>query len=523
MSRWLLFLLAVLSLAGNWRKVDDLARRSFSDFRSWRGRAYCGNGEHTDAYRQIAEENLPKGIDLYFCTEHAGRLDPVDRSTHIALSWERCPVPVRFGDSSGIGHASAIVTSRFHRGQFIGYALFAENDSAALWVREDVLHEIFGTTCRGATISLWQEARGVASVCLVVAAAVCLIMRASLKPSLVSCLLSAGFLLIVGCFTLSHTYFAPTGLGVYGGKAKLLYESGCVPVGFFTDYAYSSYQPAYPPLFAVLSLLGYAAAGGCGEWMSQLSVAFMAGVLFFVVLAVGKAGLGEVLLTAAFFFSGVSLEMSSLYYAEPLMALLAFIGYEKIRGNVRCWNGWLLLGACGLVKTEGLIVFAALSTSIVLSVVFRGGECRRHGLLPIVLRIAGSAAMPAAWHVFAHAMGARFYGYAPFYCVDLGLFASALAHLLRCAFLEPWTYAFVYPLAIAVVVFMRVRRRPAIELELLLLACGLCAIGFALVYSLSAAADFRWLIDTSAARLLWLPAVLLLGAIVRCRTDRNAQ
>jgi hypothetical protein len=83
--------------------------------------------------------------------------------------------------------------------------------------------------------------------------------------------LAAGllFAVLAGALALSHTFVAPNGPGVSGGRAKLLYLSSGVPDGFFTDPARSTLQPAYPPGFALLTLGCYGLAGGCGEWLTE--------------------------------------------------------------------------------------------------------------------------------------------------------------------------------------------------------------------------------------------------------------
>jgi hypothetical protein len=77
------------------------------------------------------------------------------------------------------------------------------------------------------------------------------------------------FAVLAGALALSHTFVAPNGPGVSGGRAKLLYLSSGVPDGFFTDPARSTLQPAYPPGFALLTLGCYGLAGGCGEWLTE--------------------------------------------------------------------------------------------------------------------------------------------------------------------------------------------------------------------------------------------------------------
>ena len=90
------------------------------------------------------------------------------------------------------------------------------------------------------------------------------------------------FALLAGALALSHTLVAPNGLGVSGGRAKLMYIAGGMPPEFFTDVARRTLQPAYPPGHALITLGCYGLAGGCGEWLTQL-VGVVAGALVFEI------------------------------------------------------------------------------------------------------------------------------------------------------------------------------------------------------------------------------------------------
>lgn len=122
------------TLAGNWTSVRDAAIRAARDWTSWSDGGYRGNGEHTDAYRELVEKNVFRGERLYYkLSSQDNLLTPAERSTHLALSWAMSPSPVRFGDAECVADEPAIVVSRFLDVEFPGYWLSAENSEAAIW------------------------------------------------------------------------------------------------------------------------------------------------------------------------------------------------------------------------------------------------------------------------------------------------------------------------------------------------------------------------------------------------------
>ncbi|NLC81638.1 MAG: hypothetical protein GX748_10685, partial [Lentisphaerae bacterium] len=265
------FLLFAATLVGNWGGLRDFVKNTARNATEWNGRAFHGNGEHTDALRELAEQVVPPGEAVYYCVGSAdGSLQPAERSIHLALSWARSPVPVRFGNPDGVGDASVIIVSRFLRVDFPRYRRIAENDSAVLWRREDIAADSMDIGRIASALAPWREAAGVVFVCALVGVFVWWMRPVHMKnngrwsfpcvclPSftaqtfLVACIVA--FFVFAATAALTHTFLAPTGLGVYGGKARLLYLNGGIPDGFFSDPAFSSYQPAYPPGLALLTL-----------------------------------------------------------------------------------------------------------------------------------------------------------------------------------------------------------------------------------------------------------------------------
>lgn len=135
-------------------------------------------------------------------------------------------------------------------------------------------------------------------------------------------------------------------------------------------------------------------------------------------------------------------------------------------------------------------------------------------------RLIVAATLSLAWHVACRMAGATLYDYASISEPDCAQFFAALTHLLKLAFLEPWRYGFAYPIA-AVTIVVRIIRRKSIcenDLPVVSLAAFFCLITFAFVYALSRAPDFAWHLDTSAARLLWAPSLLVLAEAGRAAT-----
>ena len=388
------------------------------------------------------------------------------------------------------------------------------------------------------------------------------------------CICVAVFFIFAAAAALTHTFLAPGGLGVYGGKAKLIYLSGGIPDGFFTDPAFSSYQPAYPPGLALLTLLSYWISGGCGEWLTQLIPLFAASAALWILASQTCAARGSArpphtrppfasrcascfaaLWILAAFLDKWTLQMATLYYAEPFVALLALLGWTRLRENRGDWRGWLLLGATGFFKNEGIIILFAIWVVFATCAMLGSRQIRmprskqptRTSALPATpalpvfpalpappfKHLFAAAALPLAWHAACRMAGAELYDYAPVLAPDPAKFFAALAHLLKLAFFEPWRYGFAHPiaaLALATDIIMRIPRRKATPpqephplrgLREAALAAFFCLAAFAFVYSLSLAPNFAWHLNSSAARLLWAPSLLVLAEASVTKINRK--
>ena len=183
--------------------------------------------------------------------------------------------------------------------------------------------------------------------------------------------------------------------------------------------------------------------------------------------------------------------------------------------------GWSILGLSGVFKTEGLFVVLAIWLSFVACAVKADRtEVGGRVLFKWGVRLAFAMALPLAWHLSSHLAGATFYDYAPIWDFDLARFGAATEYLLKVSFLEPWRYGFAYPMAIAILIFALMSvftpRRGKIPVSLIAASSSslTCIVLFALVYSYSRAADFRWHLWSSAARLLWAPSLVLVREIL---------
>lgn len=518
----LLLLLFAATCAGNGPELHNIARTALRQADSWNGRSYAGNGEHTDAPRELVETELPPGAALFYCCSAEKKpMQPADRSVQITLAWAAAPRPVRYGTPAEIGDADAVLISRYLPIDLPGFYLTAETRHNQLWLRADrppanapdaparaVMpdsgHEMLGVFCVWILLTLLlfaapspERRRLRSTLC-------------GNRETLLPAMLSAAFFAIASTAALTHTLTAPNGLGVYGGKARLFLLGGGLPEGFFTESAYATQQPAYPPGLAVLTGIAYRIAGGCGEWLTQLIPVYAMTAVLGVLLLSASRRTGSALWIFSAFCTGPVLRMSLYYYAEPFMALLLLLGWLHVRkpsGPVL--PGWLLAGAAGLFKNEGLLFLLLLWLSVR---ILSGSRRAPLAALPL------AAAAPCLWHIGARLAGATLYDYAAIPQLNLPHVLSALRSTAELTLLQPWSYGFVFPLALVALITAAVpelRRRllpggvlPR-PLGIALLFAAACIPAFACIYGLSTSPWFDWHVRTSLPRLLWTPALLL--------------
>lgn len=506
-------LLAVLTLGLNWPECRGLIAHGVLSAFAWSERGYRGNGRYTDAYRELVERFVPLGGSVYYCCDTAdGRLQSIERSVHLTLSWAQCPTPVRFGTVEDIDDADAIVGSRIRLVDIPGYRLVAKNDCAALWLKNGVPVSTSGTP-RSSCIVLGRELVGVCLVgFLALGAGWLLLRRSCLRSGVVLWVVVAIIIVVAGGLALTHTFAAPTGLGVYGGKAKLVFFHEGIPPGFFTDSSYSTFQPAYPPGLAFLTLVAYFVSGVCGEWLTQLIVVIVMGLLAAFLCSRTDLAMVRLWMLAAM-LTPVSLLLSSFYYAEPIVALFVLAGWNRIRERNGDVLGWLLLGLAGLFKNEGCVLLVVCWVSILLL----DGRC-----VASVRGLVVGLAIPFVWQGVCRLAGGTLYDFAAPWNPDIMRLWMAFCMAIRETLFCPWRYAFVWPLTLALLAVRPFRTglngrllTGLRGLQAATLAAGMSIVAFTYILSLSRAYDFDWHLSTSLPRLLWVPSLLLLVEIVR--------
>ena len=305
---------------------------------------------------------------------------------------------------------------------------------------------------------------------------------------------------------LAHRLVTPYGLAVTGGKARLWFLTGCIPHGFFTDdAAWGLLEPAYPPGCAALALGCFGAARACGDWLTQLAPCLFAAVA--AAFLVSKAsGWARQIWIVLLFLTPLALMTTGQFYPEPLFALGVLVGWERIRDGRA--SGWLLLGATGWFKNEGLMLLPAAWLAWRLA----GGSAKAR-----VRDLAAALALPATWHVGCRLAGASLHHYAPPWRLSPMRGLRALAEALRLAFAKPWAYAFAYPAAPVIALASWCRKRfgadtqdgaPSPPLRAALLFAAFSLLAFSLAHACSTA-DEAWHLGTSLPRLLWTPALVL--------------
>lgn len=334
-------------------------------------------------------------------------------------------------------------------------------------------------------------------------------------PMVVAAGVALFFTALVAWMALSHNFSSPASIGVFGGRAKLFYLAG-IPPGLFTDPAYRFLEPSYPPGSALLFLASYGFSGCCGERLPQLFSALAMGLVLFRLLLAARHSPGLACWILAFFLCPTTLLLATQGYAEPFVLLCLLSGWERTRDGADDIPAWILAGAAGWFKNEGLLYFLLLW----------GCTCISGGPKAASLRsLAAGILLPGAWFIGSRLLGAEIQDYAPVWTWNPARGWEAVLAVLSWGFGDAWRFAFVFPVFSAGLLFrlfFRVSPLPHGS-RVLFLFSVLCLPAFVLIYGWSTAPDFFWHLISSLDRLLWTPALIFLLAFASSGSRNTAE
>ena len=502
----------------------------------WRGieaaSAYFGS---EDAYAYLADwrsaaRGAPEGNLALLC-DSAEDISPIDRSRLIAVSWERAHGAVSIVDaSSSLKSVDCVLSSNWHSssaGEKLkagGFSVASTNEFVKTWVRKDGVRRETGDSGRVVDASLPRGCEWMGESWLVPCVSVTREISA-LAVELAMCILalwlvhglrgvgwSALALAVVvavalGTVALSHPLLPPNGLGVYGGKAKLLYECGGFPEAFMQSPGGKVLQPSYPPGLVLLAYLHFALSGGCGDRLVQmLGVFAMAGVCLSLLRK--SSGLRDALPVLLFCLCPVAVRMSAGFYAEPFAALMLLTGWS-VAGRGRRIAGAFVMGLAGSFRPEAGVVAAVFAAGACLV----GCRCREWPAA-----FAASVAPAFAWFVVCKLLG---WETLPDWDV---VAVPKLARIAYASWIEAKTLGLL-ALPIAMLVFLlrpfhrlspsRNVARSLVPMTLLLLAIP-AACGF------YAGPHPEWMAENTIPRLVWYVAAVPFLELVDSRNSRIA-
>lgn len=361
-------------------------------------------------YREIGR-SIPASSDVALLGFDMPSLDSCERTSVIRLNWEISPRVVKSVDFDSVDSWNGAIVSKplsqdaVEEMRDLGYMLTVMNNSAQLFLRDSSILEHDGKRDDNR-----QRVPAYLSVVLVAALTILIWLwgRGWRMPRLDQLWISIAVLLVLLVTGGFGALDAPNGLGVYGGKAKLMYLFGGVPSGFWSEAEYAVFQPSYPPLMTLVALLSFV-LGGVDDYALQIYVPVVLSLLYLELTHhapkdTWRRWLGLVL-AAVIVVSPEMVWLAHGFYAEPLAMLLIVCGWNSIfeGRNVR---GWLCLGLSALARPEGLLVAViswgfSLATGVV--------NCREGR---DVVRSACLAALPGAvWLLATSALGAHLQDY----------------------------------------------------------------------------------------------------------------
>ena len=346
-----------------------LAAASVAAYCLWQGVSaalpYFGSSDalsYLSDWRSAAR-SAPEGRLALLCSDARG-ITPIERSRLVAMTWERAPAPIATVAAKGdLKEVDGVLASRWiprPAQEWLGEAGFSDsatNEFVCTWSGA-------GAVGRDAEVGAPRVSRAREILALAVELALMLFAVVLVSPlrNIGKLQIAAATLVAVamGAVALSHPLLAPNGLGVYGGKAKLLYECGGSPESFLNSAGGMALQPSYPPGLTLLAYLHFLLSGGCGDRLVQLVVVFAMTALCLTLLR-GASRPSRALPIVLFCVSPLAIRMTSGFYAEPFVALLLVLGWQTM-GSGRLFVGALIMGMAGLFRLEAgaaAVIFAA--------------------------------------------------------------------------------------------------------------------------------------------------------------------
>lgn len=311
---------------------------------------------------RTAAKNAPKGGLALLCDD-ISNIKPVERSRLIAMSWERAPYPIAVVDAQcDIGKIDVILSSKWisnskekwlKDNQFIS---LTASEYVNTWIKSSAIS-------RSIDVSPAQFSH-IREVCiLIIEFLLMLVIFAKvLKINNVNkwqMSILGIVAVLLGIVAISHPLLPPNGLGIYGGKAKLLYECGGIPKTFLESVGGEVLQTLYPPGLTLLTYMHFLLSGGCGDRFVQLLVVFA--MVFICLVMVQRVKIfSSAMIVILFCLSPITVRMSSGFYAEPFVALMLLVGWVKISDG-RFFIGCFLMGLAGFFRLEAGVVAALLA------------------------------------------------------------------------------------------------------------------------------------------------------------------
>ena len=474
-----------------------LAAASVAAYCLWQGVSaalpYFGSSDalsYLSDWRSTAR-SAPEGRLALLCSDARG-ITPIERSRLVAMTWERAPAPIATVAAKGdLKEVDVVLASRWiprPAQEWLGEAGFsvsATNEFVCTWSGA-------GAVGRDAEVGAPRVSRAREILALAVELALMLFAVVLVSPlrNIGKLQIAAATLVAVamGAVALSHPLLAPNGLGVYGGKAKLLYECGGSPESFLNSAGGMALQPSYPPGLTLLAYLHFLLSGGCGDRLVQLVVVFAMTALCLTLLR-GASRPSRALPIVLFCVSPLAIRITSGFYAEPFVALLLVLGWQTM-GSGRLFVGALVMGMAGLFRLEAgaaAVIFAACGC------VVRGNFCTK-------LIVVVSAVVPTLiWIATCRLLG---YGGLTDWNVTMMPRFEQVVYAALVVLNSLWKQA----IPVFVLLFLvRLDERRVCSREVLVCILPVALLGCAipLVCGFYDAPYAKWMMDNTIPRLIW--------------------